>query len=1222
MNSRRLRSRKIISLVEENLSTKGFTTAQKRKNGTGNMKGGRKKNTSQVNTKSVQAMDHEINEEDTTLLTSTPVSAHASVPSTSTDNSLIFANITNISDCNTSVLNKNLDYTVDPSISTNISHVSYSYASLLPNNQENFNPCISSNVSHISDFNEFISTKKLESVPLSENDDNNYSQSMDKRKSTSYFNVSLNDLPDSQMHSFCKLSDILNVSDMLKFSPLKNKSTSFENNFLLNSRNEISDIRTNASNITVIDVPPSVAVKPSAFLNHTSHLDPENVEITSTYLISTVKPPPVASEPLAILDSVSPPNPENIEKKSTYPLSADNFEPLSVATEPPAISDSASRVDAENIEKNSTNPLSTDIVELLPVATKSPGILNHVSTLDPKNTEKNTTYNFNDDTDEPPPIAVESCTLSHLRHLDPTGNTIINKPTYASEVSQKSRLEHPCIMSNDRNQDQYVPLFDNESDFSELSNDKNYEPSSYESSSESDQELLMENECLDGSCKFASSYCYNTSPAEKENVSLREDFVGIDSEEKSEENFNENVDTEKEVPEDKNTSEDNLKGKRIRERDFCFYCETFILNFSRHMVRNHLSEPEVQLALSHPKNSLKRKQFFSDLRKKGNYVSNSQTAFKPVKKCRFSEKADYLPCSRCLGFYSRKQLWRHVKKCNNTISTNNAQVDAQNFLVRYVKVDNNLMKNVFPRMKPDKISLVAKKDKLICMFGAQYLRTHRDDHFATVVSRKMRELAKLLVEINKLNPSINSFEQVLKPQYYDTIVHATKIVARYNEATQKFLAPTYAMNIATSIKQCCSIALLQNSKMENTVHTASIQADLKILSKLIGENWKFDISSQAADDLNVKKWNKTTMVPLAADLKLFKDYLCGMSKQSSDNLTQSEGKANVKAFNNLVETTYCRVLLLNRRRPGELQRLKLNDYNDHGNDSNKYEEFDKILTTTEKILVDKLKRIVIRGKRGRGVPVLFSIEVQDDIKKMLSVRHMYVKDDNNLLFVKAGGTTVCGYKILEKYAKASGAKNYKTLTSTRLRKHLATMTQLFTMTELELEQLATFMGHTLSVHKNNYRLPSDVYQTAKISKLLLLMEDGKADEYQGKTLDEIELNMDEEVIGNEIEKQEVVDMELEEAGPSQNINLNRDEQVASTSQVLTYNTSAKKKRTLVPWTNEQKNVVTKYFKDHIKYKKPPKRAECDQLKNKHPTLLHNKDWLKIKVYIQNIYSKR
>lgn len=172
------------------------------------------------------------------------------------------------------------------------------------------------------------------------------------------------------------------------------------------------------------------------------------------------------------------------------------------------------------------------------------------------------------------------------------------------------------------------------------------------------------------------------------------------------------------------------------------------------------------------------------------------------------------------------------------------------------------------------------------------------------------------------------------------------------------------------------------------------------------ENWKFDIFSQAADDLNVKKWNKTTMVPVAVDLKLFKDYLRGTSKQSSDSLTQSEGETNVEAFNNLVESTYCRVLLLNRRQPGELQRLKLSDYNNHGNDSNTYEEFDKVLTSTEKTLI--IKRIVIRGKKGRGVPVLFSTEVQEDLKNILSVRHMYVADDNNLLFAKAGGLTVGG----------------------------------------------------------------------------------------------------------------------------------------------------------------------------------------------------------------------
>lgn len=55
---------------------------------------------------------------------------------------------------------------------------------------------------------------------------------------------------------------------------------------------------------------------------------------------------------------------------------------------------------------------------------------------------------------------------------------------------------------------------------------------------------------------------------------------------------------------------------------------------------------------------------------------------------------------------------------------------------------------------------------------------------------------------------------------------------------------------------------------------------------------------------------------------------------------------------------------------------------------------------------------------------------------------------------------ICGYKVLQKYANACGARNPKAITSTKLRKHLATLTQLFSMTENDMEQLANFMGHT------------------------------------------------------------------------------------------------------------------------------------------------------------------
>nr|CAI5858513.1 unnamed protein product [Callosobruchus analis] len=73
------------------------------------------------------------------------------------------------------------------------------------------------------------------------------------------------------------------------------------------------------------------------------------------------------------------------------------------------------------------------------------------------------------------------------------------------------------------------------------------------------------------------------------------------------------------------------------------------------------------------------------------------------------------------------------------------------------------------------------------------------------------------------------------------------------------------------------------------------------------------------------------------------------------------------------------------------------------------------------------------------------------------------------------------------------------------------------------------MGHTSEIHNTYYRLPSDVYQTAKVSKLLLMCGEGRIAEFKGKSLDEIDLNLD-------IEDEESSDEEiqlLDEASTSQ-----------------------------------------------------------------------------------------
>lgn len=89
--------------------------------------------------------------------------------------------------------------------------------------------------------------------------------------------------------------------------------------------------------------------------------------------------------------------------------------------------------------------------------------------------------------------------------------------------------------------------------------------------------------------------------------------------------------------------------------------------------------------------------------------------------------------------------------------------------------------------------------------------------------------------------------------------------------------------------------------------------------RLFTANWKFEISNQAASSLNLNRWNKITIVPLSSDLKILRDYLLESATKAVERL-QITNK-DVSAYNILVDTIYCRVILLNRKHPGELQRM-------------------------------------------------------------------------------------------------------------------------------------------------------------------------------------------------------------------------------------------------------------------------------------------------------------
>ena len=154
------------------------------------------------------------------------------------------------------------------------------------------------------------------------------------------------------------------------------------------------------------------------------------------------------------------------------------------------------------------------------------------------------------------------------------------------------------------------------------------------------------------------------------------------------------------------------------------------------------------------------------------------------------------------------------------------------------------------------------------------------------------------------------------------------------------------MNIVTSMKQCCDIAITV-IYTKNVPHffvpAAILEADLNLV-RLFKSNWSYEVSSHAANNLNLNKWNKITIVPLASDLRLLRDHLSKLAKESlniletilqntktntlvNDAVSQNfKNKKNIQAFNDLIEYVYCRIVLLNRKRSGELQRMYLHTY--------------------------------------------------------------------------------------------------------------------------------------------------------------------------------------------------------------------------------------------------------------------------------------------------------
>ncbi|XP_022111106.1 uncharacterized protein LOC110990416 [Acanthaster planci] len=347
------------------------------------------------------------------------------------------------------------------------------------------------------------------------------------------------------------------------------------------------------------------------------------------------------------------------------------------------------------------------------------------------------------------------------------------------------------------------------------------------------------------------------------------------------------------------------------------------------------------------------------------------------------------------------------------------------------------------------------------------------------IRNRFHELGRLVIQLRKNTQQPNaSLESFVHLHHLSDIVKAVHDIAGFREDKQLYDVPSLALKIGYSVKKCAlvlkGIALESGQK-----HKATCAEEFLQLCEL---KWKDLVSTHAHRTLYQGKCNKVAILPTNADVVHLSLFLHEAGNRELQLLQGARGRQIRPVWQKLNEVSLCYLIMFNRRRQGEISKMKLEDFHKH---STTKLEGECLLSDLECQLCKMFRVFKIVGKRGKTVPVLLSNEAVAWLNALVATRHEAgVAQDNDFLCAWCcydGRGHIRGSHCLRAYAAKVGLDNASSIRSTKLCKHVATASQILALKEHQLETLANYMGHDLRVHREYYQLPDRVQRDTKLS---------------------------------------------------------------------------------------------------------------------------------------------
>ena len=522
----------------------------------------------------------------------------------------------------------------------------------------------------------------------------------------------------------------------------------------------------------------------------------------------------------------------------------------------------------------------------------------------------------------------------------------------------------------------------------------------------------------------------------------------------------------------------------------CYYCGLEQAQLVRHLKRKHKTEEAVVAALELPK--AEQKQAFERIRKEGILklnIINMEKGQSLVRERRqgSSNDADVRMCNGCNGFFDKKSIYRHKKRCVGVSGTTHGSVNFATWKSAESLAVTEEFKAVLYSFRNDEAGKLCRSDPLIIMLGKKLWAKSikKEKH---VIMSEMRVLANLVLRIRVLTLNENfCAHNVLEREYFDALSDSIKDLTTGENGQVK---PGLKMKIGYLLKKMIKIAkghFIQAGEMEKSVEIDRFSAVLDL-------NWDYIFyTAQVMCEQRRNTLRKPQAMPSEEDISRLRTFILHeMHKLSDDQFKKWDHHDFVKMRNLIVS----RLTMFNARRGGEPARLTLQEWEEAANDSWVDPQLvQSVKDPLEKTLFSQFKLAYQAGKGSKKlVPILIPKDTLKPIMKLIEQRtEVEVSESNPFLFANTGTSLdhAVGWQSIKAVIKMMGPELEKPelLIADKFRHRMSTLFALLDLPENERVTLYRHMGHSESINKHVYQCPLSIGEVVNVGGFLKTVDE-------------------------------------------------------------------------------------------------------------------------------------